>query len=220
MFKKEIIGKDSVFILYAFVVSLIMAGLHMAFGEPPEKEQLPIWFYFILPVLIGFTTLISWKWIKLDFRITTQNHKDNRFITFNIMSLLVFTALMGCLGLNPFIDCLILVGSGFHAINKLIHIQTASSSVAQLPQSVREGVIKSKYFFWKLYDTSDDLREFIITPEKCEDLKILSNSLENKLMLTSQNVAQRKLVDYEKEFERTLFDFNKTDLMLVDMAEI
>lgn len=219
MLKKEIIGKNSVFILYAFVISLVTAILHISFGEQPEKDQFSSWYYLMLPVTIGLTGLISWNWIKLDFRITTQNHNDNKFITFNIMSLLVFTAMMGCLGLHPFIDSMILVGVIFHSLNKLIHIQTASSSVAQLPQSVRDGVIKSKYFFWKLYE-HDGIREFIITPEKCSALKILSNVLEDKLILHTKNIAHRKLSQYEKEFGKTLFDFNENELKLVDMSEI
>ena len=219
MLKKEIIGKNSVFILYAFVISLVVAILHIAFGEKPEKDQLTSWFYLILPVTIGLTGLISWKWIKLDFRITQKNNDNNKFITFNIMSLLVFTALMGCLGLHPFIDCVIVVGVIIHSLNKLIYIQTASSSVVRLPQSVREGVIKSKYFFWGLYE-HDGIREFIVSPENCSALNILSNVLEDKLILNTKKIAHRKLSQYEKDFGKTLFDFNENELTLVDISEI
>jgi hypothetical protein len=219
MLKKEIIGKNSVFVLYVFAVSMVTAILHITFGEQPEKDQFARWLYLVLPVTLGLTGLISWKWIKLDFRITTHNHNDSKFITFNIMSLLVFTALMGCLGLHPFIDCVIVVGVIIHSLNKLIYIQTASSSVVQLPQSVREGVIKSKYFFWRLYE-HDGIREFIVSPEKCSALKILSNVLEDKLVLNTKKIAHRKLNQYEKDFGKTLFDFNVNELTLVDISEI
>lgn len=219
MLKKEIIGKNSVLILYVFMISLIAATLHLVWGEPTGKDNLPKWLYFILPTVIGFLTMISWRWVKLDFRVTSQNPNTKNTIVLNIITLSVITCFISVLGLYPFIDCLIVVGVVFAVTNKLVDIQTSHSSVVKLPQTVREGILKSKYFFWKLYE-HDGLREFVVEPNQCSELKIYSNMLEEILMLPNKKIKHRYLETFEKEFDKTLFDFNKNDLTVVNMAEI
>lgn len=219
MFKKEIIGKNSVFILYVFVVSLLAAVLHVIYGETAGKDNLPRYIYFGLPLFIGLMTIISWRWVKLDFRVTSQNSYENNTMVLNVVALSVVTCFISVLGLHPFTDSVIIVGTIFYVTNKLVNIQTAHSSVVKLPQVVREGILKSNYFFWKLYE-HDGLREFVVVPNQCAELKIYSNMLEEKLILQSKQIKHRYLKAYEKEFEKTLFDFNKEDLTILAMAEI
>ena len=219
MLKKEILGKNSVCILYAFTLSMIVAVLHLIWGQSADEDELPNWFYLGFPFFIGLMTSISWKWVKLDFRITSQNTNEKSSIMSNIISLPVITGFISILGLHPFIDCIIMVGITFHVTNKLVQIQTAHSSVVKLPQTIREGILKSNYFFWKLYE-HDGLREFIVVPNECVELKIYSNMLEEKLILENKQIKHRYLRTYEKEFKKPLFDFNKEELVILDMAEI
>jgi hypothetical protein len=44
--------------------------------------------------------------------------------------------------------------------------------------------------------------------------------LEDKLVLNTKKIAHRKLNQYEKDFGKTLFDFNVNELTLVDISEI
>lgn len=206
-------------ILYAFTLSMIVAVLHLIWGQSADEDELPNWFYLGFPFFIGLMTSISWKWVKLDFRITSQNTNEKSSIMSNIISLPVITGFISILGLHPFIDCIIMVGITFHVTNKLVQIQTAHSSVVKLPQTIREGILRSNYFFWKLYE-HDGLREFIVVPNECVELKIYSNMLEEKLILENKQIKHRYLTTYEKEFKKPLFDFNKEELVILDMAEI
>lgn len=219
MLKKEIIGKNSVLILYAFTISVISAILHLVWGESVGKDDLPKWLYFILPIVIGLLTIISWKWVKLDFRVTYQNPDEKNTMVLNIITLSVITCFISVLGLHPFTDCVIIISIVFAVTNKLVDIQTSRSSVVKLPQKIREGILNSKYIFWKLYE-HDGLREFVVEPNQCSELKIYSNMLEEILMLPNKKIKHRHLEMFEKEFDKTLFDFNKNDLILVNMAEI
>jgi hypothetical protein len=219
MLKKEILGKNSVCILYAFTLSMIVAVLHLIWGQSADEDELPNWFYLGFPFFIGLMTSISWKWVKLDFRITSQNPNEKSSIMSNIISLPVITGFISILGLHPFIDCIIMVGITFYVTNKLVQIQTAHSSVVRLPQTIREGILRSNYFFWKLYEL-DGLREFILIPNECVELKIYSNMLEEKLILDTKQIKHRYLTTYEKEFKKPLFDFNKEELVILYMAEI
>lgn len=219
MLKKEILGKNSVCILYTFTLSMIVAVLHLIWGQSAGEDELPNWFYLGFPFIIGLMTSISWKWVKLDFRVTAQNPNEKSSIMSNIVSLPVITGFISILGLHPFIDCIIMVGITFHVTNKLVQIQTAHSSVVKLPQTIREGILRSNYFFWKLYE-HDGLREFIVVPNECVELKIYSNMLEEKLILDTKQIKHRCLTTYEKEFKKPLFDFNKEELVILDMAEI
>lgn len=219
MLKKEILGKNSVCILYAFTLSMIVAILHLIWGQSADEDALPNWFYLGFPFFIGLMTSISWKWVKLDFRVTSQNPNEKSSIMSNIISLPVITGFISILGLHPFIDYIIMVGITFHVTNKLVQIQTAHSSVVKLPQTIREGILKSNYFFWKLYE-HDGLREFIVVPNECVELKIYSNMLEEKLILENKKIKHRYLTTFEKEFKKPLFDFNKEELVILDMSEI
>lgn len=219
MFKKEILGKNSVCILYAFTLSIIVAVSQLIGGKPAGDDELSKWFYLGFPFMIGLMTSISWKWVKLDFRVTSQNPNEKSSIMSNIIALPVITGFISILGLHPFIDCIVIVGITFHVTNKLVQIQTAHSSVVKLPQTIREGILRSHYFFWKLYE-QDGLREFIVVPNECVELKIYSNMLEEKLILQTKKIKHRYLTIYEKEFKKPLFDFNKEELVILDMAEI
>jgi hypothetical protein len=44
--------------------------------------------------------------------------------------------------------------------------------------------------------------------------------LEEKLILDTKQIKHRYLTTYEKEFKKPLFDFNKEELVILDMAEI
>lgn len=91
--------------------------------------------------------------------------------------------------------------------------------MSRLPQSVREGISKSHYFFWNIYGNYQE-RDFIVTPQECSQLKIFTNVLEDRLMLESKNITRRYLQDFEKEFDKSIFDFNPNELRIVEMAEI
>lgn len=219
IFKKEMIGKASVFILYAFIISLMAAILHFFFAEDSKDKNLQNWFYAIIPFIIGSTTIISWQWVKLDFRIINKEDMDTNFFNLNIASMLLFTGLISCLGIYQFLDCLIFLGIVFQATNKLVYIQTSSFAVSRLPQSVRDGISKSHYFFWNIYGNYQE-RDFIVTPQECAELKIFTNVLEDRLILESKNITHRYLKEFEKEFKKSIFDFNQSEIKIVEMAEI
>jgi len=94
MLKKEILGKNSVCILYAFTLSMIVAVLHLIWGQSADEDELPNWFYLGFPFFIGLMTSISWKWVKLDFRVTSQNPNEKSSIMSNIISLPVITKIL------------------------------------------------------------------------------------------------------------------------------
>lgn len=219
IFKKEMIGKASVFILYAFIISLMAAILHFFFAEDTKDKNLQNWFYAIIPFIIASTASSSWQLIKLDFRITNKEQIDTNFFNLNIASMLLFTGLISCLGIYQFLDCIIFLGIVFQTINKFVYLQTSSFAVSRLPKSVREGISKSHYFFWDLYGNYQK-RDFIVTPQKCSELKIFTNVLEDRLIFKSKNITHRYLKRFEKEFEKSMFDFNRNEIKLVEMAEI
>jgi len=211
---KDIVGKHSVLISYTFIVSLITACIHMAKSND--------YYYFVTPCMIGIFMIISWKWMILDFRITQKeiNNQNTYNPNIHIITMIVITLLMPVLSFEPVIDSIIIVGIIFYIVNKVIFFQTINSAIVKLPRTTRDGIFKSKYFFWTLYEQDGGLREYIVLPDDCHDLILYTNLLETKLLLKDKEITDNHLLTYEKEFNKSIFDFNSDELVLVDMAEI
>lgn len=220
MLKKEIVGKNSVFVIYLFTISLIAAVFHIVFDNKNETYNVATWNYLFFPLVIGLLSLISLKWIILDFRINNITAGVDRPYSSNIICMIIYTALMGLLKIDPLLDCMILVGIMMHSTNKLIYIQTNSSAVVILSQSLRDGITQSKYFFWNIDNFTPGFREFVASPVNCTELNIYSDILEEKLILPNRMIAHRKLGKFEDEFSKKIFDFTAGELLLIDMIEI
>lgn len=180
------------------------------------------YYYFLIPLMIGLFMIVSWRWLILDFRITQKeiNNKNTYNPNTHIITMVGITFLMPILSFEPILDSIIIVGLIFYIVNKLIFVQTVSSAIVKLPKTTRDGIFKSKYFFWTLYEQDGGLREYIVLPDDCHSLILYTNLLETKLLLKDKEIADNHLLTYEKEFKKSLFDFDTNELLIVDMAEI
>lgn len=180
------------------------------------------YYYFLTPLMIGIFMLVSWKWMILDFRITQKeiNNKTTYNPNIHIITMVVITFLMPILSFEPILDSIIIVGIIFYIVNKLIFVQTISSAIVKLPKSTRDGIFKSKYFFWTLYEQDGGLREYIVLPDDCRNLILYTNLLETKLLLKDKEITDNHLLTYEKEFKKSIFNFDSNEVLIVDMAEI
>jgi len=217
MINKEILGKSSVLILYSFIISLTSAFLHMLFDSKDVQGQYESVYYFAIPLITGLNILMSWSTIKLNLRINIDyKGKENKKM--NILGMFIITVCILSLRINEIVDTIIIVSIISYISLKVIMITTQYSPFPHLSEETRIGILKSKYFFWSIKNIRS--LEFMITPNACDDLKIHNDSFENKLVLKNKSIRNSVIEKHEKDFNKKIFDFNKDDIILIDMIEI
>jgi len=217
MINREILGKSSILVLYSFIISLTAAFLHIIFDSKGIQGQYESGYYFVIPLIIGLNILMSWSAIKLNLRVNID-YKGKENTNINILVMFIITVCILSLRINEIVDTIISVSIISYISLKVIILTTKYSPFSHLSEETRMGIMKSKYFFWSLKNVRD--LEFMITPNACNDLKIHNDIFENKLVLKNKSIRKPDIEKHEKDFNKTMFDFNKDDLMLVDMIEI
>lgn len=92
------------------------------------------------------------------------------------------------------------------------------SYIFRLSSSAKEGILKSRYLFWNLYNGDFD-HVYTAIPEKCLSLIISTDCFGEKLKIFNKKVYEKDLKKYEDSFDKKLFDFNDNDVKLVEMGE-
>jgi hypothetical protein len=216
MVRKDFFYKDSVLVLYTFIVSSIIACLHIVFNDGINIEgQTESIYYLIVPFIIGLNILMSWSSIKAELRI---NESDVKSYNKNIFAMFFITVLLLIYGINEIIDAIFIVTISLYTIIKVMIIQTKINPLLKIEEKTGLGIENSKHFFWNVH--KDGLYTFVFSPEKCEDLQIYSTSINTGLVLKGKLINKTDIEIYEKQFNKKMFDFNKNDMVVIDMIEI